>query len=86
MEKIPELRPELRKNKRYLYGYRLAYERFEVVGIVPQDSRFAVIVMRDRRSDAVKPWCVQYRGSGHYFLTRDELDDYCRKRKFKGWL
>jgi hypothetical protein len=82
---IPELKPELQKHKRYLEGYRLDYKNFEVIDIVPQDKEFAVTVMHDRRTDAHKPWCIQYRGSGRYFFTREELDDYCRGRDFKGW-
>ena len=85
MTTIPELKPELRRHKRYLEGYQLAYEHFEVTDIIPQDSKFAVIIMHDKRTDAYKPWCVQYRGSGHYFFTRAELDIYCQGRKFKGW-
>jgi hypothetical protein len=85
MTAIPELKPELQQHRRYLEGYRLAYDHFEVIGIVSQDRDFAAIVMRDMRADAFKPWCVQYRGGGHYFFTREELDEYCRRRKFKGW-
>jgi hypothetical protein len=70
---------------RYLDGYRLDYKHFDLLDIVPQDEDFAVTVMRDRREDAVKPWCVQYCGGGHYFKTRGEMDEYCRSRKWRGW-
>ncbi len=85
MTVIPTLKPELQKHRRYLVGYQLDYVNFEVMDIVPQDRRFAVTVMHDRRADAYKPWCVQYRGSGYYFFTREDLDDYCNDRGFKGW-
>lgn len=85
MKTVPNLKPELRRYERYLRGYHLAYEHFEVLDIIPQDKTFAVTVMLDRRSDAFKPWCVQYRGNGHYFSTLAELDNYCRERGFKGW-
>jgi len=78
----PKLKPELEQHAHYLDGYRLAYEHFEVVDIFPQDSDFAAIIMHDKRPDSVKPWCVQYRGGGHYFGTREELDTYCHSRKF----
>jgi hypothetical protein len=78
----PKLKPELERYAHYLDGYRLAYEHFEVIDIIPQDREFAATIMRDRRPNAYKPWCVQYRGGGHYFSTKEELDDYCHSRKF----
>jgi hypothetical protein len=77
-----KLKPELERCARYLDGYRLDYEHLEVIDIIPQDREFAAMIMRDQREDAYKPWCVQYRGGGHYFFTREELDDYCHSRKF----
>lgn len=78
----PKLKPELERYERYLDGYRLDYEHFEVIDIIPQDNEFAATIMHDIRPDAVKPWCVQFRGNGHYFITREELDNYCHNRKF----
>lgn len=71
--------PDLRS---YLKGYMLDYVNFEVIEIIPQSKRFAATIMRDKRADSVQPWCVQYGGGGHYFYTREDLDEYCRKR---GW-
>ncbi|MDR1409254.1 MAG: hypothetical protein LBJ12_03070 [Oscillospiraceae bacterium] len=78
----PQLKTELQQYARYLDGYRLDYEHFDVVDIIPQDKEFAATIMHDHRADAYKPWCVQYHGGGHYFFTREELDDYCHDRKF----
>jgi len=78
----PELKPELERHAHYLSGYRLAYDTFDVIDIIPQNSRAAAIIMRDKRPRSVKPWCVQYRGNGHYFDTRQELDNYCHRRRF----
>ncbi|HHV11299.1 MAG TPA: hypothetical protein GXX75_13600 [Clostridiales bacterium] len=77
-----KIKPELERYERYLDGYRLDYEHFEVIDIIPQDNELAAIIMHDIRADAGKPWCVQFRGGGHYFFTREELDDYCHSRKF----
>lgn len=60
----------------------LDLERFEVVYILPQDSRNAAIIMRDTQSDSVLPWCVEFMGNGHYFKTVAELKAYCHSR---GW-
>lgn len=78
------LKPELRQYARYLQGCLLDYEHFEVIDIIPQDEEFAATIMLDRRPNAYKPWCVQYRGGGYYFFTREELDEYCHGRGFKG--
>jgi len=67
---------------RYLRGYMLDYDNFEVIEIIPQNKRFAATIMHDRREESIHPWCVQYAGNGHYFATRGELDTYCRRR---GW-
>jgi len=41
-----------------------------------------VLIMRDKRKDAALSWCVQYRGSGQYFKTREEALAYCKGRRF----
>lgn len=61
----------------------LALDDFDVVEILPQNTHHAVIVMHNKNSEAPTPWCLQYCGNGHYFETRDELDSYFKKRRFK---
>ena len=61
----------------------LDYDNFEVMEILPQDEDFAATIMHDKRPDAYKPWCVQYRGSGRYFFSEVEMHDYMRGR---GWI
>jgi hypothetical protein len=82
---VPELRPELQQYSKYLLrDGGLDFKNFEAVDVVPQNQGFAVIVEHDRRRDAVKPWCVRYRGSGRYFSTLAEAFAYCRGRRFQG--
>ena len=70
--------PEL---MRYLWR-GLDLVNFEVIQILPLNKRFAVIVMRDKRPNAFKRWCTEYAGSGHYFDTFEELQAYCRSRRW----
>lgn len=58
----------------------LDLKRFEVLTIVPETENEAVIVMRDGMKDSVKPWCVEYRGSGKYFESLELLNEYCKMR------
>jgi len=60
-------------------------DHFDVIDIKPQNSEHAVIVMRDNRQGAYKPWCAEYLGSGHYYFTKEEMYDYCHSRKWKGF-
>lgn len=84
MTNIPELPPELQQHRRYLESPRFNFDRFTVVDIFPQCKKFAVILFYEE--NGYKPWSIQFRGSGRYFFTREELDEYCRGRKFKGWV
>ena len=68
-------------NEKYLWE-GLDLEHFEVIHILPQDRSNAAVIMRDTRPDSVMPWCVEYRGGGHYFKTVAELQAYCHSR---GW-
>lgn len=70
---LHEIDPKLRH---YLDGYRLAYDVFEVVEIIPVDREFAAIVMHDKRPDSPAPYCVQYRGGGHYFKEYGDMHHY----------
>lgn len=56
---------------------------FAVVAIWPQNAKEAVVLMR-RRGGALEsyPWCIEYRGSGHYFQTLDAAMEYCTDRNF----
>ncbi|MBT9174038.1 MAG: hypothetical protein DDT21_02449 [Syntrophomonadaceae bacterium] len=74
------IKPDL---QRYLQRYALDLENFEVIEVLPQSRRFAAVILRDKRPEAYKPWCVQNRGGGHYFFSRKELDKYCA---WRGWL
>lgn len=66
---------------RYLWK-GLNLNRYSVVKILPQNKSHAVIIMRNK-DPADDHWCLEYRGSGHYFGTAEELTAYYRKRKFK---
>ena len=51
-----------------------------------QEDRYSgekhiMVIYKDRYSK-VRPWCIEYDGTGYYFQTRDELDEYCQCR---GW-
>jgi hypothetical protein len=72
------IKPEL---KRYLWR-GLDLEIFDLIDILPQNRRFAAIILRNKRPDAYMPWCVEFRGGGHYFFTKAELYEYCRNRKW----
>ena len=70
------------KLKRYLHK-GLNLDDFDVIDILPQNTRHAVIIMRNKNSEVPTPWCLQYCGNGHYFNSKEELDNYFKKRKFK---
>lgn len=57
----------------------LDYERYEVVRIIPQNTQSAAIIMKSQ-NDYDTPWCIEYRGCGHYFETFKELQDFYRER------
>lgn len=60
----------------------LNLQRYSVVRIIPQDSKYAVIIMLSK--DKHDPhWCLQYKGNGHYFDTIHQLIEYYHSRKFK---
>lgn len=62
----------------------LNLDRFAVIAIWPQSKEEVVILMRSRwPDDDPAPWCVQYRGNGHYFASAHEALEYCAGRKFK---
>ena len=63
----------------------LNLERFSVVAIWPQpgEKKYAVLLMLSRDIDDPAPWCVQYRGNGHYFSTVQEAFNYCVERRFR---
>ena len=60
--------------KRYLWS-GLDYDRYEVIKIIPQTTNFAAIVMKSRNTIDT-PWCLEYRGTGHYFDTYEELQKF----------
>lgn len=69
--------------KKFLWD-DLKLDRFAVVAIWPQNGSEAVILMRSRwPADDPTPWCVAYRGGGHYFATAAEAFAYCENRDFK---
>lgn len=67
--------------ERYLWK-GLDLQRYDVVEILPQFGKHAVIIMKCKEREDIKPWCVQYMQSGHYFATREELDEYMATRKW----
>lgn len=56
---------------------------FEVIEILPQTADYAVIIMLDKRENAVKPWCTEFRGSGRYFGTQTKLEAHVAERKWR---
>ena len=60
----------------------LDLQHFEVIHIISLGDLHPVVIMRDKRADAIAPWCNQYRGSGHYFKTYKEATDYCINRNW----
>lgn len=60
--------------RRYLWT-GLDYERYEVIKIIPQTTNFAAIVMKSRNT-ADTTWCLEYCGTGHYFDTYEELQNF----------
>lgn len=60
----------------------LDLENFEVFHTISLGDSHPVVVMRDKRSEAKAPWCIQYRGSGYYFQTLNEVIHYCISRKW----
>jgi len=73
--------PREELEKRYLWD-GLDLEKYDVIRFLPQNAREAVILMK-AKFDTPRPYCVEYRGSGHYFTTFEELTAYCEQR---GWL
>lgn len=53
--------------------------RFKPLAVVLSGDS-PIIIMYETNSDSVKPWCVEYRGSGRYFATLEELSEYCANR------
>ena len=47
---------------------------------VPGGGGLCLTIQHD--PDEVMPWCVQYGGGGHYFLTMPEAVNYIRSRKW----
>ncbi|MCL2499282.1 MAG: hypothetical protein FWE90_02980 [Defluviitaleaceae bacterium] len=84
MMKNPGLPPKLQQHRQYVEDSNFNYDRFTLIDIYPQCEDFAVILFYE--NNGVKPWSIQFRGSGRYFYTREELDEYCKGRKFKGWV
>jgi hypothetical protein len=79
-----ELPQKLQKYKQYVERYNFDYDRFTLLDVFPQCERFAVMLFYEE--NGYTPWSIQYRGSGRYFHTREDLDEYCRGRNFKGWV
>ena len=42
-------------------------EHFDIIRVMSLGHFYLVIVMRDKLSEARDLWCLQHRGSGHYF-------------------
>ena len=57
-------------------------ENFEVKRIISKTTKIPVFIMKDSRADAFNPWCVQYRGTVHYYRTEEEAYDYCASRRW----
>jgi len=60
----------------------LDLKNFEVIRIISLDDLHPVVVMRDNRANSHKYWCVQHRGSGYYFQTLKEVNNYLIKRNW----
>ena len=71
----------IRRKDAYIPSY-LDQKNFDVILIIKPKALHSVYLQKDNRHNAVKLYCVQYRGSGHYFDTKYEALAYCLKR---GW-
>ena len=64
--------------ERYLWkGLDLAL--FKVIQITLSGSGNPIVIMRRKEPDN-QPWCLEYRGNGHYFETEAQLKQYYTKR------
>lgn len=70
------------EQEQYLWD-GLDLENYDIIGIHPQTTGQAVIIMRDNREDSLRPWCLQYRGTGRYFETAEDAIQYFKSR---GWV
>ena len=52
----------------------LDLNNFEVIDLILK--KYPVVFMKDKRPESKLKWCIQYKGSGHYFETYNELLDY----------
>lgn len=53
--------------------------KYEIRKIIPQNQSDAVVIMQTRMPSD-KHWCLEYRGSGHYFSTFAELETYYKHK------
>ena len=58
-------------------------EHFDIIRVMSLGHFYPVIVMRDKRAEARDHWCLQYKGSGHYFKTLRDMASYCTERKWQ---
>lgn len=53
--------------------------KYEVRKIIPQNETDVVVIMQSHLPSD-RHWCLEYRGSRHYFSTFSELETYYRNR------
>ena len=57
-------------------------DNYDIIGIHPQSSGGAVIIMRYIREDSLRPWRLHFRGTDRYYETFEEALQYFKSR---GW-
>lgn len=57
-------------------------DNYDIIGIHPQSSGSAVIIMRYNREDSLRPWCLHFRGTDRYYETAEEALHYFKSRKW----
>ena len=58
-------------------------ENYDIIGIHPQTTNRSVIILRNKREDSVRPWCLHYRGTERQFKTAEEALQHFKSR---GWV
>ena len=61
----------------------LDLEKYDIIGIHPQTGNRSVVIMRNKRGDTLRPWCLQYRGTIRDFKTADEAIEYFKSREWR---
>lgn len=62
----------------WLSSHKLDHKRYEIIGSAKVRGSW-IVIQRSKPPEKMH-YCVQYAGSGHYFSTMEELNQYTQKR------